>query len=225
MAEFDDNAELTQFKQWWAGNGMSIVIGGLIGIVVIVGWQGWRWHSNNQSVAAANIYQQVDHGVASGQVNDTVIGVVEQLHDDYAGTPYAADASLRLAGYYVTQKAYDKAREQLQWVLDNGEREGVVNIARVRAARLAWTQNDAAGALELLSVDHPPSFNSLYAELAGDIHAAQGDRAEAYKSYQVALESLPPNVPRDALETKLADSAPTDSAATPADDSKSASAS
>ncbi|MES1927306.1 tetratricopeptide repeat protein [Salinisphaera sp. T31B1] len=225
MAEFDDNEELTRFKHWWSGNGAAVVIGLAIGIVVILGWQGWRWYQNNQAMSAANIYQQVERGVASGQVNDTVVKIVGQLQDDYSGTPYAADASMRLAGYYVQQKDYDKAREQLDWAMNNASREGIRNIARVRAARLAWTQGNADAALKLLDADHPESFDALYAELAGDIHAEQGDREAAYKAYQVALESLPPDTPRQPLETKLADNAPADSAEAPADDSKSAAAS
>ncbi|GAB3670102.1 YfgM family protein [Salinisphaera aquimarina] len=224
MADFDENEELTQFKHWWAANGMSIMIGAVVGVVVIVGWQGWRWYHDTRAVSAAGIYQQVEHAVADGNVNDTVIKVVGQLKDDYSGTPYAADAALRLAGYYVDEKQYDKAHEQLVWAMDNASTEGVRNIARVRAARLAWTQDDADGALKLLATDHPESFDALYAELAGDIHAAQGDREAAYKSYQLALESLPPDTPRQPLETKLADNAPAAEADAPADP-KSASAS
>ena len=218
MAEFDDNAQLTRFRQWWSANGTSILIGGLVGIVVIVGWQAWNWHAGNQAAEAASIYQQVDHGVATDQVNDTVVGVVSQLQQDYAGTPYAVDASLRLAGYYVAQQEYDKALELIQWVIDNGNNEGLRHVARVRAARLLWTQEQPDKALELLSVEHPASFDTLYAELAGDIHAAEGDREAAFKSYQVALETLPPDMPSDSLQTKRDDNAP-------ADDSESANAS
>jgi len=225
MAEFDDNEELTRFRHWWSANGTSVLIGGLIGIVVIVGWQAWGWHTSNQATEAANIYQQVEHGVATNQVNDTVVGVVSQLQDDYAGTPYAGDASLRLAGYYVGQEQYDKALEQIQWVVDNASNEGLQHVARVRAARLLWTQDRPDDALELLAVDHPASFNALYAEVAGDIHAAQGDRQAAFKSYQVALESLPPNMPADSLQTKRDDNAPADADVAPAEDSESANAS
>ena len=216
MAQFD-NEEMNSLKRWWDSNGMALVIGVVVGLVVIIGWQGWRWHGENQATEAADIYQQVEQGVANGEVNDTVLETATRLKDDYAGTPYAANAALRLAGHYVEQEDYAKAREQLDWVVENAASEGVSHIARVRAARLAWTEGNADEALKMLDAEHPPSFDALYAEVRGDIHAAQGDREAAYKAYQLALENLPQDTPSRALETKLADNAPADAADAPTD--------
>lgn len=216
MSDFD-NEELGRIKQWWQANGTALVIGVVVGLLAIGAWQGWVWYQDRQASAAADIYAQVEHGVDSDNVNDTVVNVVEQLKNDYAGTPYAASAALDLAGYYVAQEQYDKALSQLDWAVNNADEEGVRHIARVRKARLVWTQGNADEALSLLDAEHPPAFDALYAELAGDIHAAQGDREAAYKSYQLALESLPQDTPRQALENKLADNAPADDAGAPSE--------
>jgi len=216
MAEFD-NDEMSRLKRWWEGNGSALVIGVIVGLAVIIGWQGWNWYQNRQAAQAADIYQQVEQGMAGDSVDDNVLATVDRLKNDYSGTPYAADAALRLAGYYVEQQDYDKAREQLVWVSDNAANEGVGHIARVRAARLLWTQDKPDEALSLLDTDHPPAFDALYAETRGDILAARGDREGAYKAYQVALESLPPDIASRALETKIADNAPADAADAPTD--------
>jgi predicted negative regulator of RcsB-dependent stress response len=223
MAEFD-NQEVNRLKHWWDSNGMALVIGAVVGLAVIIGWQGWGWYQDRQANQAADIHQQLQQGLANGNVNDAVLKTADRLKSDYAGTPYAADAALRLAGYYVEQQDYAKAREQLDWAVNNAANEGVAHIARVRAARLAWTQDNADEALQMLDTEHPPAFNALYAEVRGDILAARGDREGAYKAYQLALESLPQDTPSRALETKLADNAPADAADAPSDQ-KSASAS
>lgn len=223
MAQFD-NAEMTRLKQWWDGNGAAIVIGAVVGLAVIIGWQGWGWYKDRQATEAAGIYQQFEQGMASGKVNDAVRNTAQRLRDDFAGTPYAASAALRLAGYDVEQEDYDKAGEQLAWVMNNAANDGVKHIARVRGARLAWSQDKPDDALKMLDADHPPAFNTLYAEVRGDILAAQGDREGAYKAYQLALQSLPQNTPSRALESKLADNAPADAADAPTEN-KSATAS
>lgn len=216
MAEFD-NEEMNSLKRWWDSNGMALVIGVLVGVVVIVGWQGWGWYTDNQATEAADVYQQVEQGIAGGNVDESVLETVARLKQDYAGTPYAASAALRLAGYHVQQQEYAKAREQLDWAMNNAANEGVSHIARVRAARLVWTQGEPEQALEMLDAEHPPAFDALYAEVRGDIHAAQGDREAAYKAYQRALDTLPQDTPSRALETKLADNAPADAADAPSD--------
>lgn len=211
MAEFD-NDELNTLKQWWASNGTALVIGAVAGLAIVAGWQGWRWYTDSQATAAAHTYAQIRQQLGSGNVNDGVRKVVAQLKDDYAGTPYAADAALNLAAYQVKLDNYEGAAEQLDWVIENAPSDGIRHIARVRKARLLWSRGEADAALALLDTDHPDSFNAIYAETAGDIHAAQGDRAAARKAYQQALDSLPPDTPRKPLETKLADNAPLDEA-------------
>lgn len=216
MAEFD-NEEINRLKQWWDANGMALVTGAVIGLLIIGGWQAWGWYRDSQSSAAADIFMQAQQGIASGEVDDGVRGAVTRLKDDYASTPYAADAALRMAAYDVQQGEYAKAVEQLDWAIANADSDGVRHIARVRKARLLWTRGDAEAALALLDAEHPDVFDALYAELAGDIHAAEGDREAAYKAYQLALEGLPPDSPRRPIENKLADNAPDEDAGAPAE--------
>ncbi|MES1939880.1 hypothetical protein T5B8_06541 [Salinisphaera sp. T5B8] len=216
MSEFD-NDEMNGLKRFWESNGSALMIGVVLGLAVIVGWQGWQWYQQRQATQAADVYQQVEQGLAGDSVDDSTLDAVARLKADYAGTPYAADAALRLAGIYVEQQDYDKAREQLGWASENAANEGVAHIARVRMARLLWTQDKPDDALALLDQAHPDAFNALYAEARGDILAARGDREGAYKAYQIALESLPADIASRALETKIADNAPADAADAPTD--------
>lgn len=216
MAEFDDNDELARLRQWWASNGAALVIGALVGLLALGGWYGWHWYQNRQAAQAADIYAQIEHGIDTDNVTAGVVDVVGKLEAHYSGTPYAAGAALDIAAYYVKQKQYDKAGKQLDWALNNANNDGIRNIARVRKARVLWAQSKPKAALQLLNTQHPDSFDSLYAELAGDIHAAQGDRTAAYQSYQQALQSLPQDAPSQPLQTKMSNVAPASEAgATP----------
>ncbi|MDA3920694.1 MAG: tetratricopeptide repeat protein [Salinisphaera sp.] len=209
MAEYD-NEELIRLKGWLASNGAAAAAGILLGVALLLGWYGWHWYSARQDAQAANMYVQVEQGLATDNVTPGLVNVVKSLESDYSGTPYASAAAMALAAYYVQQSKLDPASQHLHWAMKHASEKGMQQIARVRAARVLWAQNKPQAALKLLSADHPAAFDSLYSELEGDIQAAQGNRAAAYKSYQQALKSLPENAPRQSLQQKIAANAPAD---------------
>ena len=63
-----------------------------------------------------------------------------------------------------------------------------VDIARLRLARVLFDEKNSADALKLLEIKPVDSFIGLYADLKGDVLAAQGKRAEARAAYQVAFD-------------------------------------
>ncbi|MGN8159200.1 YfgM family protein [Salinisphaera sp. RV14] len=222
MADYDDNEELASLTRWWSRNGTAAIIGVLIGLLAIGGWYAWGWYSNRQDAHAADMYAQVQHGISTDNVTAGVDNLVSTLESDYSGTPYAGAAALAMAAYQVHQDKLDKAAAQLDWAMKNAKGEGIRQIAAVRKARVLWAENKPDAALKLLKQDHPASFDSLYAELAGDIHAAQGDRKAAHAAYKKALAKLPPDASRHMLEQKLHQNAPASAAGdTPTDSKKS----
>jgi len=209
MAEYS-NEETARLKGWWASNGTAAVAGVLLGLVILVGWYGWNWYSERQDAQAADLYAQVEQGAASDNITSGLVNVVKSLENDYSGTPYASAAAMTLAAAYVRRDELDKAQTHLDWASDNASEKGMRQIARIRAARVQWAQNKPDAALKRLDAEHPPAFDALYSELAGDIHASQGKRAAAYADYQAAAKSLPQDVPSQMLEQKMAANAPVD---------------
>ncbi|MGB7756667.1 MAG: tetratricopeptide repeat protein [Salinisphaera sp.] len=220
MADYDNNEELASLARWWSKNGTAAIIGVLIGLLAIGGWYAWGWYSNRQDAQAADMYAQVQHGISTHNVTGGIDNIVEKLKNDYSGTPYAGAAALAMAGYYVGQSKLDKAAAELDWATKNADGKGIRQIATVRKARVLWAENKPDAALKLLNQDHPASFDSLYAELAGDIHAAQGDRQAAHAAYEKALAKLPPNAPKQMLQHKLKQNAPAAAASDMPTDSK-----
>lgn len=220
MAEYDNNEELASLSRWWAKNGTAAIIGVLIGLLVIGGWYGWGWYSNRQDAQAADLYAQVQHGIATDNVTGGVDNIVEKLKNDYSRTPYAGAAALAMGGYYVDQNKLGKAEHELDWAMHNAKGKGIAQIATVRKARVLWAENKPDAALKLLNQDHPAAFDSLYAELAGDIHAAQGDRDAARAAYKKALAALPADASKQMLQQKLNANAPAAAANDMSNDSK-----
>jgi predicted negative regulator of RcsB-dependent stress response len=99
----------------------------------------------------------------------------------------------------------DLAVSALTYAMDNGQPDPVKVVARERLARVKLALGDQAGALELL--DGAPSdlgFESLFAEIRGNIHLANGEQDLAIASYRTALETLEDGVGnRELLIIKL----------------------
>lgn len=210
---YNEDDELSRVIEWLKANGVALIVGALLGLAIIVGWQWWNAHTDSQARQAASLYGDVIVQIERGQLSDDVLAGVAQLKTDYAGSPYAVNAAFRLAAHYAGASQYDKALAELKWVADNAEALGIRHLARIRQARVLWSQGKPAAALELLAAEHPDTFDRLYAELAGDIQAEQGDPAAAHAAYQRAAATLPTNAGGRILARKLASTAPPESSA------------
>ncbi|MDN5861854.1 MAG: tetratricopeptide repeat protein [Salinisphaera sp.] len=204
MAEpFDDDDDLHRLKEWWKANGWSLLLGVIAGLIIIGGWQGWQMYSDRQAREAAVQFAKF-HQLRTAQADSKqLVTAAEALQSDHGGSPYAARAGLAMAAYFEGRQDYDQAIASLQWVIENGEPEELRQLARVRQARLIWAQGDPKAALAKLEVAHAKVYTPLYAELAGDIHAAAGDRAKARSAYQQALATLPPAADPSTLRRKI----------------------
>lgn len=204
---YNENDELSRVVEWLKANGAALVIGVVLGLAIIVGWQWWNVRVDSRAQAAAQLYGSVAGPIESGQITDSVRAKVEQLKQDYAGSPYAANAAFKLAARAMEQKQYDQAISQLDWVIENSESVPARNVAQLRKARTLWSTGDAEAALSLLEAKHPDSFDRLFAELAGDIQAARGNRPAAHAAYQRAAAAATGGVATGVLQRKLAQTA------------------
>lgn len=211
MAEtFNEDDELTRVLAWLKANGVALAVGIVLGLAIIIGWQWWSARVDSRAQASAALYQDVAQQIRQGNITPDVRATVDTLKHEYAQSPYAANAAMQLAAHAVSQQQYDKALAQLNWVVDNSDSVPTRTLASARKARVQWANGQPEAALKLLQAQHPDSFDRLYAELMGDIHAAQGQRAKAHSAYQRAEQAAHAGVGQRVLKRKLARTAPAD---------------
>lgn len=212
MADFytNENDELSKVLGWLKTNGPALATGLVLGIVIIVGWRWWNAHLESRAQAAAQLYDSFVQQIESADVNAQAVAYATELKQEYGGSPYAANAAFRLAAQAVADEQYDKALTQLDWVIDNTDSVPTRSLARVRKARVLWAAGQTDAALQLLEAKHAQSFDRLYAELAGDIHAARGEQADAHAAYRRAAEAAGGG--GAVLQRKLAQTAASDTA-------------
>jgi predicted negative regulator of RcsB-dependent stress response len=128
---YDDYEQSERVQKWLRQNGLSIVVGIVIGLIGIFGYQQWRNHQVSHQAAASGIYQQLQAVIDSGNTAASD-SLVQQLMNDYAESPYALFAVSDRARRQVEAKDYDKALDSLAWAEQHAS-------SRRNSAAMCWS--------------------------------------------------------------------------------------
>ncbi|CAM5410174.1 YfgM family protein [Rhodanobacter lindaniclasticus] len=203
--EYDKYEQSELVQKWLRENGISIVVGVLIGLVGIFGWQQWRNHQARNESAASQLYQQAKVAQLSGKA-DVAGQLTDQLMKDFAKSPYALFAVSDRARQQLQDKQLDKAQASLEWAESHTTEEPLKALTLVRIARVELARGQASGTLTTLDRVPPGSFQGMVQELRGDALVKLGRMDEARKAYQSAMSALSEDAPqRGALQMKLDD--------------------
>jgi predicted negative regulator of RcsB-dependent stress response len=191
MANETEEQQIAEIKKWWSENATSIIVGVVLGLAGVFGVRAWMGYQDSLSERASTIYTVMMQGLEQGNPQ-LVSERADTLITQYSSTPYAALAALALAKIQLQEGDLDAANSQLQWVLDNGDVDVVRDSARLRLARVLIAQERLDEAVALLEQPRSTTaFDSLYDEVAGDIHSARDNAAAASEAYQRALVATP----------------------------------
>lgn len=136
---------------------------------------------------------------ATAATTATIERLADELMSEYKATPYAVHAAFALAKFAMDNDDFDQASMTLQWILDNGDDDNLIHIARLRLALVWLAKEDADSVVTLLNVAETAGFAARYHELTGDAHLQQGDIEAARSAYQRSLDGLLLNADERAL--------------------------
>ncbi|EWC42838.1 tetratricopeptide repeat protein [Pseudomonas stutzeri] len=205
MTSGTEEEQLAQIKEWWQRNGKPLMLGAVIALVLVFGWQFWQKHQINQAQSASNVYQQLlSIALVSGEVDIAEVSRLGNLlKKDFAGTHYAQYGSLFLAKVAVESGRLDEAASELRAIVDKPADKTLDELARQRLARVLAAQDKADEALKLLAGDVDPAFAASREELKGDLLVQLGRNDEAHAAYSKAKESLSEDAAVGGLQMKL----------------------
>ncbi len=199
-----EEQQVEALKKWWKENGISVIVGLVIGIGGIVGWRSWQGHQENIAGNASMAYQQVVDILTSGD-KDQAKRIGDRLIQAHPDNAYAALTSFLLAKAAVERNNLEEARLFLQWILDHAGIDEVKLVARVRIARLLIQENRLDEAMALITNVEAGAFQAIFAEIRGDILVARGDIDGARSAYNQAMNTLVTASNRDLLRMKIDD--------------------
>lgn len=188
MATYDleEQEQLDELKTWWKMYG-NIVTGILVVVALAVaGWQGWNWWQRQQSAQASAVFSALQTATAQRDAK-RARELAGELIDKYSVTSYAGMGALLAARAQVDAGDNKNARVQLAWAAENAKDPGLRDLARLRLAAVMLDEKAYDEATKQLAVEPGAAFAARFAELRGDILAAQGKTVEARTAYDLAL--------------------------------------
>ncbi|MBF0220119.1 MAG: tetratricopeptide repeat protein [Gammaproteobacteria bacterium] len=186
-----ENEQEESLRRWWEANGKSFLIITLLLLAAVIGWQQWDAHQKGQAAAASQLYETINQVVVTDITQAVELG--RGLMAQQPNSHYATLTALLLAKAEVERGDLKAAEAQLQWVINQNSDPAFVRLATLRMARVLLAQGRGNEGLLLLDQDKTldtETFAGLANEVRGDIHLAQGDKAQARDAYRKAQETL-----------------------------------
>ena len=201
--DLEEQEQLDALKQFWKQYGVLIITLAFLALATFAGVKGWNYYQRSQSEQASALFGKFEEAVRKNDVSQ-IGSLGAEIIDKYGSTAYAPMAALLLAKSNYDNGDPAGAATRLQWVIDKAKDDDTAALARLRLAAIRLDEKKYDEALALLDAKHAQAFAPLYADLRGDILAAQGKLAEARAAYKLALEkSLPNSNYRNVVQIKL----------------------
>lgn len=189
MIDLQEQESLDALKAWWKDNRKWLLTALAIVLVAYAALTYWKSYQGKQAAEASTLYAEVLKQIASNdpkRINDAVAVLV----DKYSNTAYASRAQLLAVQANLQAKDAARAKSQLEWVIAHAGESGLQDTARLKLSSILLDEKDYPAAMKLLDATHPDAFVGLYADLKGDVLAAQGKADEARAAYKLALEKM-----------------------------------
>ena len=191
MATFDldEQEQLDALQQFWRSYG-RIVMAVVVAVVVGFGSTKWWEYQNRTEAQSASATFNKLEAVQTVEDIDLISSLSEEIISEYGDTYYADLARLNLAKTEVDVGNSDGAIKLLRGVVDDSRDSSLVALARLRLAALYVMTEQFDLAMSALDGDADAAMSGLFADIRGDIYAAQDLHDEARGAYQEALSLL-----------------------------------
>jgi predicted negative regulator of RcsB-dependent stress response len=201
--DLEEQEQLDALKQFWKQYGALIVTLAFLALATFAGVKGWTYYQRGQSQQASVLFGKLEEAVRKNDVSQ-VGSLGAEIIDKFGSTAYGPMAALLVAKNNYENGDAAAAAQRLQWAIDKAKDDETAALARLRLAGVRLDEKKYDDALALLDAKHAQAFVPLYADLRGDVLAAQGKAAEARAAYRLALEKSPPNSNyRNVIQIKL----------------------
>jgi len=186
-----EEEQVAAIKRWWKENGASTIIGIVVGVIIIGGWNFWQTYTQDKANQASALYEELLASDSNEKI-ESVEKITERITEQYGSTAYATYAALLLAKTKVQQGEVESAKSILEKQMKIADSAELRNVARIRLVKLMLaTDENEKGLQTIAEVDQSSSqgFSASYDELTGDLYLQLGRLGEARTAYQSALRA------------------------------------
>ncbi|WP_166839070.1 YfgM family protein [Rheinheimera pleomorphica] len=196
-----EEQQVEAIKRFWHEYGKAILGGVVLGLAALYGFRFYQAEQRGAAEAASVKFSQLVEQRDAAAPSDDWLAQAQGFIAASNGDNYTVLAALLAAKDAIALQQYDKAAEQLNWVLSHSKQPELLAVTQLRLARVQREQGNLDAALSTLAKPMPESFAAIQAELKGDILLQSDKPADAKAAYQQALDSAGQN--KQLLQIKL----------------------
>ncbi|MDW6003205.1 YfgM family protein [Vibrio mangrovi] len=182
-----EEQQVEAIKSWWKENGRAVVIGTVVGLAAVLGWN--YYQSSVKAAQEAASHQYSDAIASLSQQGLEAEKTVQTFIDQHTDSDYSVLAALQLAKSQVDAKHLDEGLAQLEWAKEHTDDAALDTLIDYRIARIQAEQGNYDSALASLKRITDTGWVGRVAELKGDIALRQGDKDAAYIAYTEAQQA------------------------------------
>jgi predicted negative regulator of RcsB-dependent stress response len=200
-----EEEQVARMKSWWDENGTTLVVSVVVAVAAGLGWNWYGSYQTDQTQAASSTYVTYAEADEAGRT-----AAVSELAEQFPGSAYHVLALFGEAQRAADAGDLDAAETHLSVVLERADDELLVDLAKVRLAKVQQAQDRSTEALTTLASISSEGYRAWGLEAKGDIHVSRGELQLAHEAYSAALDSLGEGESRPLLEMKMHNVAPAD---------------
>ncbi|HBO24984.1 MAG TPA: hypothetical protein DD649_19180 [Providencia sp.] len=196
----NENDQVDAIKRFFANNGVALVVGLVIGVGGVFGWNYWQSHKTNVLQESAQKYEAVSTQLHSGTVQG-----IEAAQKFAAETDdvYSAMMGLELAQISVDKGDLANAQKALTYALAKAKTVDMQDLISFRLARVQLALGNLDQAMTSIENIKGKSWQAAAQDVRGDVLLQKGDKAGAKAAYTQGLESDGSQSLRGILTLKL----------------------
>jgi predicted negative regulator of RcsB-dependent stress response len=185
-----EQEQVEQLKNWVKQYGLTVLAGIVMACVLLFALHSWQRYHTRQYLHASGIFDEMLAYKAQNKPAEANVQA-NRIIDHYPRTPYAQMAAFLLAKEAVANKNYTESIQQLEWVIKHSNTLLIIQLAKIRIARIQVLQKKPEAALVTLNQITDKGFRGLADTVRGDIYVNTNDSQKAKQFYQLALQELP----------------------------------
>jgi len=185
MAFDNDEQQSEHFKNFYNLHKIKIFSVIILFLAAFFAYQYLMSSNESKAEEASQLFQDVL--ISKVDNIDEIKLKVAKLQNEFNNSPYAARAAIYYSKLLVETGDYSAAADQLVWASGENIESSIQSMANYLLGNLYLVQEKLDKALEAANKIITDGYIGLANDLKGDIYHAMGDKENAIKSYELAL--------------------------------------
>ncbi len=196
----NEDRQVSALKHFFSQNGKALMIGAVLGVGALVGWNYWNNLEDRSARDTSAAYQKVTTAINSSQ--PATLEAAANFASANNNT-YGALAALDLAKHYVDANQLDKAAAQLQAGIKDTKDENLQAVLNLRLARVQLQQKQPDTVLKTLENVKGEGWTAIIADIRGEALLSKGDTQGAREAWEKGSASDASSTLKEMLQMKV----------------------